>query len=332
MDGRWRSVCGDRSGGGGSVGGGQLAMGLSDQPARRGCRPGGGRAPPAGGAGPFDGKGTPPRRRARHRRGGSLDLRARQRRRLGLGLGPRRWRPCHRGRPAGCLRPALRAQSRPPGEPGPFPVPSFHGRLARRLVLLVVVRSHAAVHRAVGAGRVGLVGASRRAGHRPWATYGPGHVVSGCGPARRPLRVSSGDQPRKRALRGRPGLVGPRRDRVARLHIRVLGGMILTGVGVGLTLPTVMATAAASLPPQAFATGSAVINMIRQTALALGVAVLIAVLGTGVAQRSAQLTSFQHAWWVSAAISLAGIVPAVALLRRTRPVPSAVPAVALDEM
>jgi len=112
----------------------------------------------------------------------------------------------------------------------------------------------------------------------------------------------------------------------------VLGGMILTGVGVGLTLPTVMATAAASLPPQAFATGSAVINMIRQTALALGVAVLIAVLGTGAARRSAQLTSFQHAWWVSAAISLAGIVPAVALLRRTRPVPSAVPAVALKEM
>ncbi|HEY5336034.1 MAG TPA: MFS transporter, partial [Mycobacteriales bacterium] len=52
----------------------------------------------------------------------------------------------------------------------------------------------------------------------------------------------------------------------------VLGGMILTGVGVGLTLPTLMATGTASLPSHAFATGSAVINMIRQTGLAFGVA------------------------------------------------------------
>ena len=112
----------------------------------------------------------------------------------------------------------------------------------------------------------------------------------------------------------------------------VLGGMILTGVGVGLTLPTLMATAAASLPPYAFATGSAVINMIRQTGLALGVAVLIAVLGTGVAQHSAPLDSFQHAWWVSAAISLGGIVPALALLRRPHPVPAAVPSAAFEEV
>jgi len=112
----------------------------------------------------------------------------------------------------------------------------------------------------------------------------------------------------------------------------VLGGMILTGVGVGLTLPTMMATAAASLPPHAFATGSAVINMIRQTGLAVGVAVLIAVLGTGVAQHGARLASFQHAWWVSAAVSLAGVVPALALLRRPRPVLVAVPAVALKEV
>ena len=112
----------------------------------------------------------------------------------------------------------------------------------------------------------------------------------------------------------------------------VLGGMILTGVGVGLTLPTVMATASASLPPNAFATGSAVINMIRQTGLALGVAVLIAVLGTGAAQHNVGLASFQHAWWVSAAISLAGIVPAVALLRRPPPLPVAVPAVAFEKV
>jgi EmrB/QacA subfamily drug resistance transporter len=99
----------------------------------------------------------------------------------------------------------------------------------------------------------------------------------------------------------------------------VLGGMILSGVGVGLTLPTLMATAAGSLPPHAFATGSGVINMIRQTGLALGVAVLVAVLGTDAAQGVPQLATFQRAWWIAAATALVGIVPAIALLRTTRP-------------
>ena len=99
----------------------------------------------------------------------------------------------------------------------------------------------------------------------------------------------------------------------------VLGGMILTGVGVGLTLPTLMATAASSLPPQSFATGTAVINMIRQTGLALGVAVLVAVLGTAAGHDSAALDAFRHGWWVSAAISFVGIVPALTLLPRPAP-------------
>jgi EmrB/QacA subfamily drug resistance transporter len=95
-----------------------------------------------------------------------------------------------------------------------------------------------------------------------------------------------------------------------------LGGMVLTGVGVGLTLPTMMATAASSLPPQSFATGSAVINMFRQTGLALGVAVLVAVLGRATGHQSAALDAFRHGWWVAAALSFVGIVPAIALLRR----------------
>lgn len=100
----------------------------------------------------------------------------------------------------------------------------------------------------------------------------------------------------------------------------VLGGMILTGIGVGLTLPTMMATASASLPPASFATGSAVVNMIRQIGIALGVALLVAVLGTG-AGRVPTLTVFRHAWWLTAALSVAGTIPALALLRR-RPSPA----------
>ena len=96
----------------------------------------------------------------------------------------------------------------------------------------------------------------------------------------------------------------------------VLGGMLLTGIGVGLTLPTMMATASSSLPAPSFATGSAVINMVRQTGLALGVAILVAVLGTAANHGAPALTAFRHAWWVTSALALAGIIPAVSLLRR----------------
>lgn len=96
----------------------------------------------------------------------------------------------------------------------------------------------------------------------------------------------------------------------------VLGGMTLTGIGVGLTLPTMMSTAAASLPPQSFATGSAVVNMVRQTGIALGVAVTIAVLGESSVASGIPLHLFTRVWWVTAALSFAAIVPAVALLRR----------------
>ncbi len=98
----------------------------------------------------------------------------------------------------------------------------------------------------------------------------------------------------------------------------VLGGMILTGIGVGLTLPTMIASASGSLPANSFATGSAVINMIRQTGLVLGVAILVAVLGTSAAHLPA-LTAFRHAWWLTAALSFAAAVPALALLGRSDP-------------
>ena len=102
----------------------------------------------------------------------------------------------------------------------------------------------------------------------------------------------------------------------------MLGGMLLTGVGVGLTLPTLMATAASSLPPQAFATGSAVVNMLRQVGLAVGVALLVALLGTPESSDAA-LTAFRTSWLVLAAIALAGAVVAAVLLRRKAEVPAA---------
>jgi len=96
-----------------------------------------------------------------------------------------------------------------------------------------------------------------------------------------------------------------------------LGGLLLIGGGVGLTVPTLMGVAAGSLPPQAFATGSAVVNMIRQTGIAVGVAVLIAILGDAATSPAA----FKAGWWLIAAISLSTIVPILFFMQ-----PAAAPA------
>ncbi len=102
----------------------------------------------------------------------------------------------------------------------------------------------------------------------------------------------------------------------------MLGGMLLTGIGVGLTLPTMMATGASSLPPHQFATGSAVVNMLRQLGLAVGVAVLIAVLGVP-ASPSEAVRSYANASWVIALASLAAGLAGLVLIprRRLRPEP-----------
>jgi EmrB/QacA subfamily drug resistance transporter len=94
-------------------------------------------------------------------------------------------------------------------------------------------------------------------------------------------------------------------------------GMLLTGAGVGLTLPTFMATGAASLPPQSFATGSAVVNMLRQVGLAIGVAVFIAVIGTPTSP-TGSLHAFQAGWVVIASTSFIAALAGAALLRSPR--------------
>ena len=105
---------------------------------------------------------------------------------------------------------------------------------------------------------------------------------------------------------------------VVQLHpnyLQILPGMLVTGIGVGLTLPSLMSTAAASLPPPSFATGSAVVNMLRQVGFAVGVAMLVAVLGTPLGA-AAELTAFRHGWYAAAGAGLAAAVAAVILRRR----------------
>lgn len=73
-----------------------------------------------------------------------------------------------------------------------------------------------------------------------------------------------------------------------------LPGSVISGTGVGLMLPSLGGAATAPLPPQRFATGSALYAMTRQIGVALGVACLVAILGT--ATGASALGAFRHAW------------------------------------
>ncbi|MEV5687314.1 MFS transporter [Streptomyces sp. NPDC052164] len=95
-----------------------------------------------------------------------------------------------------------------------------------------------------------------------------------------------------------------------------LPGMVVTGIGVGLALPTLVGAAAAALPPTRFATGSAVTTMARQTGSVLGVALMVTLLGAPAAP-DAVLEAFRHGWWAAAATAVLAAAAALALPRPT---------------
>lgn len=96
---------------------------------------------------------------------------------------------------------------------------------------------------------------------------------------------------------------------------QVLPGWIVIGIGIGLAMPVMIAAATVDLPPDQAATGSAVVNGSRQLGYVLGVAILVAILGSLHAAPGDIQSGFQHGWWfiaITAAISAAtafGITP-----------------------
>jgi EmrB/QacA subfamily drug resistance transporter len=74
----------------------------------------------------------------------------------------------------------------------------------------------------------------------------------------------------------------------------LLPSQLLGGAGVGLVLPTLSAAATGPLPAARFATGTAVLGMSRQLGSALGVAVLVAIVGHPTA--ATVLDGFRNGW------------------------------------
>jgi len=84
--------------------------------------------------------------------------------------------------------------------------------------------------------------------------------------------------------------------------------VIPSGIGVGLTLPTLMGLGTSTLPASAFATGSGVINMIRQIGFAIGVAIFVAIAGAA-GPAEARMAAFRLAWWAMVGITALGLIP-----------------------
>ncbi|MGJ5793238.1 MFS transporter [Streptomyces griseorubiginosus] len=107
----------------------------------------------------------------------------------------------------------------------------------------------------------------------------------------------------------------------------LLPSQVLGGVGVGLTLGTLVAAGVSSLPGHRAATGSALVNSVRQISATVGVALLVAIVGTHVGP--AQRQDFRAAWLVAAALSVAAAVVGVRITRtaaRTREAAASAPA------
>jgi EmrB/QacA subfamily drug resistance transporter len=112
----------------------------------------------------------------------------------------------------------------------------------------------------------------------------------------------------------------------------LLPGLLVSGLGVGLALPSLASAAAAALPPARFATGTAVFAMTRQLGYVLGVAILVALLGTG---GGGSLASFDRGWLLMVVAAGAGAVAARAIGDQRRPkalpaAPAAAPAVSRE--
>jgi EmrB/QacA subfamily drug resistance transporter len=121
--------------------------------------------------------------------------------------------------------------------------------------------------------------AVHRFGHGPLITVGA--VLFGAGMAWRAVFVSV-----------TPDYVGD-----------LLPSMVLGGTGVGFALGTLVAAGVQSLPAERAATGSALVNSVRQISSTVGVAVLVTVVGSHVG--AASRSDFRTAWTLAAALSLA---------------------------
>lgn len=110
-------------------------------------------------------------------------------------------------------------------------------------------------------------------------------------------------------ITGYATLVGPTLHWVATW----LPGAIVSGIGLGMTLPVLGASATHSLRPDRYALGSAINSMCQQLGAVLGVSVFVAVVGPPTAATA--YSAFHHGWWVIIGLVLASFAVWIPRLR-----------------
>jgi hypothetical protein len=95
---------------------------------------------------------------------------------------------------------------------------------------------------------------------------------------------------------------------------------LITGAGVGLTLPSLIAAGTRGLAPAHFGSGSGVLNMGRQMGTVIGVSALVAVLA-GLRASDPIVTFHESAVLVIGVLACAAITGAATLVRRPAPAP-----------
>jgi NTE family protein len=91
-----------------------------------------------------------------------------------------------------------------------------------------------------------------------------------------------------------------------------LPGMAILGTGAGLTFPTLSGAAVGSVPGPRFAVATSLNSVARQLGAALGVAILIAIIGTPAPAQA--LHAFEHGWTFAGACFLAGSLACLGLV------------------
>lgn len=90
-----------------------------------------------------------------------------------------------------------------------------------------------------------------------------------------------------------------------------LPGTAFTGTGIALILPTLTSSAMMSVPARRLAAGAGINSMIRQLGAVLGVALLVAIVGTPIP--ASALAAFRHGWILAAISSGVAALAAIAL-------------------
>lgn len=93
----------------------------------------------------------------------------------------------------------------------------------------------------------------------------------------------------------------------------LLPGQLMTGLGVGLILPTLSSVVGSALPAPRWGSGSSLINTARQVGSVLGIALIVTVVGTHIASTPTEFASIRSGWGLLAAAGATSAAVGLAL-------------------